>query len=63
MIIVEAEKRCEELNEQILIIEKEYDFGGWAKHCGQVKIKPLREELYKLRSAIIKAKETTEIEV
>ena len=63
MTITEAEKRCKELNEQVSFITKEYDFGGWAKHCGQVKRKPLMEELYKLELAIIKAKEITEIEI
>jgi len=61
--IIEAEKRCEELNKQILTIKKEYDFDGWAKHCGQIKIKPLTEELCKLLTAVIKAKEITEIEI
>ena len=63
MTITEAEKRCEKLNEQILVIEKEYDFGSWPKHCGQLKTKPLIEELYKLRLAIIKVKEKIQIEI
>jgi len=63
MNITEAEKRCEELIGQISAIKKEYDFGGWAKHCGQIKTKPLIEELNNLLLAIIKAKGTTQIEI
>jgi len=63
MTITEAEKRCEELDKQISAIKKEYDFDGWAKHCGRIETKPLKEELYKLLTAVIKAKETTEIEI
>ena len=63
MTIAKAEKRCEELSKQILAIRKEYDFGGYAKYCGEQKTKSLEEELDKLLSAIIKAKETTEIEI
>lgn len=49
MTITEAEKRCKELNEQIFDIRQEYfDFGSYAVHCGQIKLKPLYEELSKL---------------
>jgi len=61
MTIVEAEKRCEELNKQIFDIRQEYDFGSYARYCGDIKMKPLNEELYKLVVAIGKAKETTKI--
>lgn len=63
MNIYDAEKRCEELNKQILSINKEYDFGGWAKCCGQGKVQPLRDELDKLLLALIKAKEMTKVEI
>ena len=63
MTIVEAEKRCKELNEQIFDIRQEYDFGSYARYCGDIKNKPLQEELCKLILAIVKAKATTEIEI
>ena len=62
MKIVEAEKRCEELTEQMIAIRKEYDFGGYAKYCGEKKIDPLRKERDKLLLAIMKAKEMFEID-
>lgn len=63
MTIVEAEKRCHELNQQIFDIRQEYDFGSYANYCGQIKMKPLQEELSKLVLAIVKVKATIEIEI
>ena len=63
MTIIEAEKRCEELNERISTIRKDCDFDSWTRYNGRIEIKPLKEELDKLLTAVIKAKETIKIEI
>ena len=62
MTITEARKRCDELQRQIEVIQKEYLMAeGYAKYMGEQKIKPIYDEWNKLMTLITKAENETDI--
>lgn len=63
MTIIEAEKEFEKLQAEIAANRKDNDWDSYTRYCGRQERKPLQERADKLISAIIKAKEITEVEV
>ena len=63
MNITEAEERCTELSKKIRAIEKEYNFDSYSRFRGKAHTKHLKDELDILLTALIKAKQDTEIDL
>jgi len=64
MTIADAKKKCDELQEQIKVVRKDYLFSeGYAKYLGEKEIKPLHDEWSKLMSLISKTENETELNI
>ena len=62
MTITEARKKCDELQEQIKVVQEEYLMAeGYAKYMGEQEIKPIHDEWSKLMTLITKAENETDI--
>ena len=62
MTITEARKKCDELQEQIKVVQEEYLMAeGYAKYMGEQEVKSIYYEWNKLMTLITKTENETDI--